>query len=159
MRLLLVSDEPENKSYQTIELLVDDIEKILKGTTIDQMILSNNSLFIKKFNQVLQVTSNEKQVEPIIDLLKNEYNICAVTLTRKNAKWLFFGKMDFINLIFSASSGTILSAFVGASLISRLETISQKSGITHYFYPRRGVAKISKEWKNHLFWIINKYNE
>jgi hypothetical protein len=149
MNILIISDDPERKSFCQILDLKQRIQEL--GGKVDMLVFSKNGIFL-----------NGKQVQkssvPPAGLLENilkkkKYATIVISVALNSMKYLFPGKLTTLRLIPRVSPKTDAFVFGASSMLERIE----KDETMHlFFHPRHGVAKLTREFKNDLIAHIKK---
>lgn len=143
MNILIISDDPENKSFCQILDLKQRIQEL--GGKVDMFLFSKNGIFLNR-KQV------QKKSVPAIGLLEDilkekEYAIIVISVTLNSMKYLFRGQLNILRSIAKTSSRTDTFVFGASSMLDRIE----KDEAMHlFFHPRRGVAKLTRKFKKDL---------
>jgi hypothetical protein len=149
MNILVISDDPERKSFCQILDLEQRIQEL--GGKVDMFIFSKKGIFLNR-------KQNQKRSVPPIGLLedilkKKEYATIVISVTLNSMKYLFPGKLNILRSIPKISPRTDTFVFGASSMLDRIE---KDKAIHLFFYPRRGVAKLTREFKNDLIAYLKK---
>jgi hypothetical protein len=143
MNILIISDDPERKSFYQILGLKQRIQEL--GGKVDMFIFSKKGIFLNK-------RKFQKRSVPAIGLLedilkKKEYATIVISVTLNSVKYLFPGKLNILRSILRISPRTNTFVFGASSMLDRIE---KNEAIHLFFHPRHGVAKLTREFKNDL---------
>jgi hypothetical protein len=142
MNVLIVSDEPERKSFDQIISLKNEIQELGRDK-VYLFIISNKGIFL-----------NEERIEKrggivlrLLERVLNErtYGLIVVSLELNNLKELFPPKGNILDLIKDTSPQTDIFLFGASSILGKLE---RENTIRVFLYRRLGVSKLTKEFRN-----------
>jgi hypothetical protein len=140
MKCLIISDEPEQVSFNQILKLETDIKKMVKKQ-VDLVTFSRNGVFL---NGKLIKSGTRPEMHDVVKqiLKKMRYSLFVISLESNNLEQLLSNESNLIELIYATSPNATVFIF-GASRM--LEKISPKEKV--FLYPRVGVSKLTKEFR------------
>jgi hypothetical protein len=149
MNILIISDDPERRSFCQILDLKQRIQEL--GGKVDMFVFSKNGIF-------LNGKKVQKRSVPPIGLLENilkkkEYATIVISVTLNSMKYLFPGERNILRSIPRISLGTDMFVFGAPSMLDRIE---KDEATDLFFHPRHGVAKLTREFTNDLVAHIKK---
>lgn len=144
MNVLIVSDDPERESFRQISMLKNDIEGITTKR-IDLVAFSTSGVFLNQ--KLIAKKPNESEILATLEnvLKRKEYSIFIISLGLRFLKQLFPDESNILDLVNKTSPEATVFIF-GANCV--IKTIRQKKHV--FKYPRRGVAKLTQEFKNSI---------
>jgi hypothetical protein len=148
MNILLISDDPERKSFGQIASL----KKQMQGrgrNNVDLFIFSNKGIFLNQGKIGKKASLALTLLERLIS--EKKHDLIVVSLKLNNLKKLFPEKWNILDLIKRTSHKTDIFLFGAASVIDRLEK-ERKNRV--FLYSRPGVSKLTSEFKNDLIAYI-----
>lgn len=153
MNVLIISDEPDRESFRQILLLKQYIKNLLRKK-IDLLTFSYNGIFLngKWMRSELSPNAILSTLQNI--LKKKAYLVYIVSLELKYLKLVFQSEWSILNLIKKISPQAAVFLY-GANSILKEVKIEQKTQ-SIFFYPRRGVSKLTRDFNND---IIKKIKE
>lgn len=153
MKILMISDHPERPSFHQIENLREVLQSKLQQK-IDLLVFSQKYFIYKeqkiKENDVAQIL---KELESIID--RGLYSLYVVSLEKSNSEKLFFSKeQNLLKMISKHPNKSTILIFTAQSVLNHIEEINELQKLELYLFPRRGVSKISKEFKQQILKML-----
>jgi len=155
MKILMISDYPERPSFHQIEKLRKNLQA-KSQQKIDLLVFSSKSLIYNeqkmKESDVAQIF---KELASIID--RGLYSHYVVSLEKSNSEKVFFSEEE--NILKMISENPVKSSiliFAAQSVLNHIKEINarQKLGLELCLFPRRGVSKISKEFKQQILEML-----
>lgn len=152
-KILIISDQPKRPSFHQIENL-REVLQIQLEQKIDLLVFSQKSLLfneqIRKANDVAQIL---KEVESIID--RGLYSFYVISLEKSNIAKLFFSKEEnILKMISKYPEKSTILIFVAQSVLNHIKEIYEHQKLDMYLFPRKGVSKISKEFKQQILNLL-----
>jgi len=142
MNVLIISDETESKSFGQILSLKREIQESDRNK-VDLFIFSKKGIF---FNQELVEKEADKTVKLVERLLgENTYGVIIVSLKLNNLRELFPEKRNILDLIENTFPQTDIFLFGASSVLKKLD---KERTNRVFLYPRPGVSKLTREFKN-----------
>ena len=142
MNVLIVSDEPERKSFTQISSLKKEIMR-LDRNKVDSFTFSKKGIFLNEE----RIGNNVGIALKLLESLLNErtYRLIVISLDLNNLRKLFLENQNILNLIKSTSPQTDTFLFGASSVLDKLK----KEKTAHVFlYSRPDVSKLTKDFKN-----------
>jgi hypothetical protein len=148
MNILLISDEPEKKTFEQITILKKEMEQAGRNG-VDSFIFSKEGIFLNQKQIGKKANITLKLLEIVIS--RKKYDLLVISLKLSILKNLFLEKRSILEIINNLSPKTNIFLFGASSVIDRLE----KEKTNHVFlYSRPGVSKLTSEFKNDLIGYI-----
>ena len=142
MNALIISDEPERKSFGQILSLKKEIQGLCRNK-VDLLIFSNKGIFLNREQIGKKAGTAVKLLESLLS--EKTYGLIVISLELNNLKKLFPEKRSILELIKDTSPQTGTFLFGASSVLNKLE----KERIVRVFlYSRPGVSKLTREFKN-----------
>ena len=149
MNILVISDEPERKSFGQILSLKKEIQRLGRNK-VDLFVFSNMGIFLNKRRVGKKADMALKLLESLMS--EKTYGSIVVSLKLNNLEKLFPKKRDILDLIKDASPQTDTFLFGASSVFSKL---GKRRTNRVYLYSRPGVAKLTCKFKNDVIDHIN----
>ena len=143
MNILLISDDPNRKSFSQIHALKQGLQET--GGMVDLLVFSGENVLLNKDRIGERHTAN-RLFENI--LTEKNYAIIAISLRVDNLKALFQEDRNFLKLVAEFSPLSEIFIFGGSSLLKRIQSLD--CGLNLVLFKRPGVAKLTLEFKNEL---------
>ena len=144
MNILLISDEPERKTFDQITILKKEMERVGRNE-VDSFIFSKEGIFLNQEQIGKKASIALKLLERLI--VGKKFDLLVISLKLNNLKKLFLEKRSILDLIKNISPTTDIFLFGASSVIKTLD----KEKTNHVFlYSRPGVSKLTIEFKNDL---------
>jgi len=150
MNILIVSDEPERKSFGQILSLKKEIQE-LNRDKVDLFVISTKGIFLNEKQIGKEAGIFLKLLERL--LIEKTYDLIVVSLELNNLEKLFLQKRGFLDLIRDISPQTDAFLF-GASRV--LDILEKGRMIRVFLYRRPGVSKLTLEFKNDVINYVKK---
>jgi len=153
MKILMISDYPERPSFHQIKNLREVLQSKLQQK-IDLAVFSPKS-FIYNEQKIVKyyVVQTLNELESIID--RGLYSLYVVSLEKTNSEKLFFSKEEnLLRMISKNPAKTPILIFAAQSVLSHIKEINEHQKLELYIFPRRGVSKISKEFKQQILKML-----
>lgn len=150
MKVLLISDNPSQKTFHQIRKLTQNIRDM--GHKVDLLALLEEGY---QFNR-----KNVKESKTALDMLervaKNDgYEAVAISLTKNNLERIFGEKNSAVELLGSITPQTHVFVFGALSI---LRNISDEEATRVHLCTRPGVDKLTREFRNTLIeYLRNHY--
>ena len=153
MRVLMISDQLERKSFCQIESLKDALQNKTQQK-IDLFVFSKESfLFNGQKTKEIDVFQTLKKLESIID--SGRYSLYVVSLEKLNIEKLFFSSSENILLKISKNLDEVtMMIFAAQSVLNRIKELPIDQKINLFFFPRRGVSKTSKQFTKQILKML-----
>jgi len=149
VRILIISDDPERKSFYQISILKRDIENMTKGK-VDLVTFSHNGIFL---NQKLIAKKADEILSILENILKQKtYSVVIISLKLGYLKHLFLERINILDVI-NKTSPEAITFLYGANSV--LKSIKQRERVSLHI--RQGVTKLTQEFKNTIIQHI-KFN-
>ena len=146
--VLIVSDYEQGKTFRTIEVLQQEIQEII-GRKVDLITLSEDGLFLNQ--NPLEATMSEARVLdglwPVLE--RKAYDMVVISLGIKYLRLVFPSGLDAVDLIKKSSPRAVVYVFGARTILGSKATSWHERNV--FFYPRRGVAKITSSLKSAIF--------
>lgn len=147
MNVLIISDDSELSSFDEILSLKQAIQRL--HVKVDTLILSSGGIFWNKSGK-RDITA----IKLLADLLhEKDLDLIGVSLTVANLEQLCIVRPSILDLVEQISPQTDFFIFGASSVLTKIEK-DRKTKI--FLYKRRGVAKITNEFRMNLLDRINK---
>jgi hypothetical protein len=142
MNVLIISDDPERESFRQIEILKRQIENVIKKQA-DLIAFSFDGIY---FNQKIVTKQTGNLLTKLVPIFKGKaYSLFIISLGLKYLTQLFPNKHNVVDLITKTSPKAVIFIY-GANNI--IKTIKPSNRV--FLQSRRGVAKITQEFKNQI---------
>jgi len=149
MRALMISDDPERKSFAQMLGLKKEIQNLHRKVDLFTFskagILLNQEHFAKEQGMV---------AESLERLLRGKtYSEIIISLSLKNLRTLFPVEEDVVDTIEEISPETSVFIFGASSILQRL---AKRKAPNVFLYYRPGVSKLTREFKNDVISHIER---
>jgi len=150
MKILIISDNPERKSFRPIEVLKDFLQNKAQKK-VDLFALSPKSLFLNG-KVISKRTDASKVLEELEAILrKGLYSLYIISLEAHNLKKIFPSKKkNFLDMVDAYSKNSTVFVFGAPSMLNNIKENCGKLQVNLFLKPRPGVAKITKELKEQI---------
>jgi len=147
LNILIISDGEMQKSFRPISKLKEDIEKIVLKP-ID--ILSFSMKGISYNNKILTKLTTANYINLFLQdiIARNKYKIIIISLELKHWKIFFKDKFNIIKVVYDVNPDSILYIYGAISIMNKISYSYNENNLV--FEPRRGVAKISLNFKKKI---------
>ncbi len=152
MNVLMISDEPERKSFGQILSLKEQIEGLVRNK-VDSLVFSDKGVFLNKERIGKEAGIALRLVESL--LKERTYGLIVISLELHNLGKLFPEKEDILDLIADTSPQTATFLFGASSILDKLD---KRKTIHVFLYSRPGVSKLTKEFRNDVIDYIKRKN-
>lgn len=143
MNVLIVSDDPERKSFRQILNLRREIRGLGRHK-VDLLLFSNNGLFLNQ-DQIGKKANATVIFESV--LRERTYGLIAISLKSSNLWKLFPEKRTILDAIEENSPQTDTFIFGASSVLERLD---KERAANLFLYSRPGVGKLTRDFKKDL---------
>jgi hypothetical protein len=145
LKVLIISDDPESKLFYQITSLRKAIQEL--GENVDLLVLSDKGTFLNKKRIDEKVRENSR----FLKLISREkpYAVIVVSLELNNLKKLFLEKPNIFHFLRNCSPMTRTYVSGASSVLSKIPLL---------VYPRPGVTKLTRKFKEDLIDYIKKHS-
>ena len=134
-RALIITDEPENRSFKTIHNLKQRLER--RDNKVDIIAFSTDKTYLN--NE--KVSRKGGLLDQLTVMLKEgNYSVIVISLKSKYLGQLFLENNDIIKVIRSASPGTVVFVFGASRILGKVKPTQDI-----LLYARSGVAKLTRK--------------
>ena len=134
-RALIITDEPENRSFKTIHNLKQRLER--RDNKVDIIAFSTDKTYLNKE----KVSRKGGLLDQLTVILKEgNYSVIVISLKIKYLSQLFLEDNDIIKVIRSLSPGTAVFVFGASRILGKVKPTQN-----FFLYARSGVAKLTRQ--------------
>ncbi len=155
MKILMISDNPERPSFHQIENLREVLQSKLQKK-IDLLVFSQK-FFIFNEQKIEKHTFTQLLNELKLILDRGLYSLFVISLEKSNGEKLFFSKdNNILDMISKYRDKSTVLIFTAQSVLNHVKEINEhnKLELKLYLFPRRGVSKISREFKQQVLKML-----
>lgn len=144
MKVLIISDDPERKSFVPILGLRDEIQESGRNKA-DLLVFSNRGIFLNQEQIGRKADTTVKLLESVLS--EKTYALIVISLKSSNLLKLFPEKRSILDLIKEISPQTDTFLFGASSVLQKLE---KERATNTFLFSRPGVSKLTRKFKNDL---------
>jgi len=144
----MISDDPKGLLFGQITNLKETIQEL--KSNVDLLLFSETDVLLN--DRILNGKASSVHFLEAT-LRRKSFDLIAVSMERDHLKELFLGKPSILDFLKEYSPQTKVYVFGASSLLDQIE---KDSGIQLFLYPRRGVSKLTKEFKDDLVGFVKR---
>jgi hypothetical protein len=149
LNVLIIADDPESTLFHQISILEDAIKET--GANVDSLIFSTRGAFFNKRKLQKKRHAEAYLLEPILN--EKAYVLIAVSLGLSNLKKLFLEEPNALHFSKKFAPEARMYVFGASSILCK---IKRDSNVSPFVYPRPGVARLTREFKDDLVNYLKK---
>jgi len=148
LNVLIISDDPKGQLFGQISGLRDTVRGL--KSNVDLLVFSETYVLLN--GKILRGTGS--RVHFLEDILhRKSFDLVAVSLELDHLKDLFLRKPNILDFLKKHSPQARVYFFGASSVLGQIE---KNSSIQLFLYPRRGVSKLTKEFKNDIVDFVKR---